>query len=319
MRQDLYGWVEGTSIPNKLTAVCWLDGAIVQLSAIFSEIQRLQDEKDKIISNKNSAVCTAVEQPCDLSQCFISLRKLANTTICSNIPSIGLQEKIKRKLAELKESGELSLMSIKESALLDFLSTYPFVVFLSTYPSVVARECSTESIADIFFMNEMIDTKSLSRPAITKILRTCKKKLSVNTYQATIHDKFDQLYHDVSNKGHISDNFLLSIIIATDANCYDIRCYHTSPCETFQRLKSLSHIYQRELRLLATEIIVSKKKEKMNKVCDKLKKLHKLNDKAVQSLILFLPRPYEKSEFGGTTMVHLFKINIPELKSFIHV
>ena len=144
-------------------------------------------------------------------------------------------------------------MSIKESALIDFLSTYP---------SVVARACPTESIADGFFMNGMIDTKSLSHPDITEILRTCKNKVSINANQATIHDKFDQLYNEVSNKGHISDDFLLSMGIAADANYSNIRCYHTSLCETFQRSKSLSHIHQRELRLLATEKIVIKGKRK---------------------------------------------------------
>ena len=64
---------------------------------------------------------------------------------------------------------------------------------------------------------------------------------------------------------------------------------------------------------------MSKKKEKVNKVDNKLKELRKFNDKAVHLLTSFLPRPYEKVLLSGNTMVHLSKINILELKAFIHV
>ena len=67
VREELYGWVKGTPIPDELTAACWVDGASVQLGAIIGEHQQIQDEQDKIVSNKHSAARTAVEQPCNLS------------------------------------------------------------------------------------------------------------------------------------------------------------------------------------------------------------------------------------------------------------
>ena len=100
-------------------------------------------------------------------------------------------------------------MPIKEGALIDFLRTYP---------SMVARACPTESIADGFILNRMIDKRSLSHLDITKILQTCKKNSSVNTYQSIIYDNFVQLYNEVSNKGHLSDEFLLSVGIGADVN-----------------------------------------------------------------------------------------------------
>ena len=80
VREDLYGWVKVTPIHDELTTACWVDGASVQLGFIVSKNQQLQDEIDKIISNKHSAAGTAFEQPCNLSPCFMNLRKLSNTT-----------------------------------------------------------------------------------------------------------------------------------------------------------------------------------------------------------------------------------------------
>ena len=144
VREDLYGWVKGTPIPDELTTTCWVAGASIQLGYVVSKNQQLQNETDKIISSKHNAARTAVEQPCDLSPCFISLRKLSNTITHSNIISIGLQEKIKAKFTELKEKGELSLSTTKEGVLIDFLSTYP---------SIVAHSCPTEFIAAGFLIN----------------------------------------------------------------------------------------------------------------------------------------------------------------------
>ena len=44
-----------------------------------------------------------------------------------------------------------------------------------------------------------------------------------------------------------------------------------------------------------------------------------MNDKAVQLLLSFLPRPYQKIQLSATTMAHLSTIKKPELKAFIHV
>ena len=101
-RSNLYGWVEGTPIPIELTAVCWCDGACVQLLAVVNETQQLNDEKDKIITNKHSAARTAVEKPCDLPLCFMSLRTLSNHSTRSDLPAVGLQRKIKNKFTQLK-------------------------------------------------------------------------------------------------------------------------------------------------------------------------------------------------------------------------
>ena len=74
--------------------------------------------------------------------------KMANYSTRSDLPAVGLQRKIKDKFTELKRIGELSLSSIKEAALVDFISTYP---------AIVSKACPTESIAQGFLLNGMID------------------------------------------------------------------------------------------------------------------------------------------------------------------
>jgi len=56
---------------------------------------------------------TSVEQPCNLSPCFISFRKLANGTTQDDILAVGLQLKMKKKFAELKAAGSLDLAEKK--------------------------------------------------------------------------------------------------------------------------------------------------------------------------------------------------------------
>ena len=140
----------------------------------------------------------------------------------------------------------------------------------------------------------------------------------MNSHQSIIKDTFYELYEEISTKGHLSDDFLLSMGIAADANYAHTKVYHTSTSETYQRSKSLSHSYQRNLRILATRKVLDSKKGKVDKAHQKLDDIHKLNTIAVSKLLSYLPRPHEKIPLHATTMIHLHSINVPELKAFIH-
>ena len=202
VRENLYGLKMGDPVPYELTAVSWSDGASVQLNAITDEQQQEMDSELKISSNKHSASRTAVEQPCDISPCFRSFRKLANGTSRDDVPAVGLQKKVKIKFAELKQKGILDLSEKKESALLDFLGSYP---------SIVSRACPTESIARGFLLNGMVDADSKANPDIAMILKTCKDKRKMQTHQALIEDKFGELYSESSATGMVSDRFQESL------------------------------------------------------------------------------------------------------------
>jgi len=142
-REELYGWKEDNEanqceIPDPLTAIYCTNGASVQLNDIFVEEQHEVDQQLKIITNKYSTAHTIVDQPCDLSPCFLSFRKLVNGIPCDDIPEIGLQMKIKSKFTGFNSKGILKLKYKKEAALVDFIGLYT---------STVTRVCQTESIA----------------------------------------------------------------------------------------------------------------------------------------------------------------------------
>ena len=77
MRKQYFDWIEGTPIPDTLTAVCWSDGACTQLQAITNEKQQLEDKSNKIVTCKNSAAITAEEQACDLASVFRTQNSLS--------------------------------------------------------------------------------------------------------------------------------------------------------------------------------------------------------------------------------------------------
>ena len=284
VRERLYGWKPGTPIPDALTAVCWNDGANVQLNSIVSEEQQIHDEKMKIITNKHSASRTAVEQPCDLCPCFMSFRQISKSITRSDIPAVGLQKKIKDKFLELSEKEELELAPLKQKALIDFLGCYP---------SIVSRACPTDSVARGFLLNGMIDKGSLAWPDIGAMLQTCKNKPRMNAHQGIIESKFSILYEEFQKKGIISDTFMMEAGIETDRNYLGEEVHRFSDCEAYQRSKCLSHDYQRERRKDAVKKAVH---DKMDNTVDDQKKLDALHDmsiKTVAKLMKFLPRPHE--------------------------
>jgi len=148
-----------------LTAVCWNDGANVQLNSIVSEEQQIHDAKMNITTNKHSASGTAVEQLCDLCPCFMSFHQISKSVTRCDIPAVGLQKKTKDKLSELKEKGELDLAPLKQKALIDFLGYCP---------SIVSRACPTDSEARGFL-------------------------------QGILENKLSILYEEFQKKGIISD------------------------------------------------------------------------------------------------------------------
>ena len=82
----------------------------VQLNAIVNREQQETDENTKIATNKHSAARTAVEQPCDVSPCFMSFRKIANHVARGSMPTVGLVVTIEKIFANLKERGVLDLV-----------------------------------------------------------------------------------------------------------------------------------------------------------------------------------------------------------------
>ena len=311
-RQALYGHVAGTPIPDPLTAVCWIDGAGPQLNATVSQIQLELDKNMKVITNKHSASRTAVEQPCDRGPCFRSFRKISNRVTRDDIPATGLQAKVHSKFIDLHKNGILMLAPLKSGALIDFIGSYP---------TIVSKACPTSSVADGFITNGMIDRNSLAYPDIAKILSTCKNSKLMSTHQFVIKRNFTEMYEEFSKKGAISDKFMHKIGICADTNLANENVWRNSDCEMYQRSKCLTHLWQRNRRVVARDAQLLK----INlKEVDKFKKYDKMmqyNVDAEQKLKTKLPHPRQDQPkiFTETSLLNFSSCNNNELKSFIHV
>ena len=85
IRKKLFGWVEGTPIPPELTAVCWCDGAPVQLNSMTNQEHMLKSEENRMILNKHAASCSAGQQPAD--PVFRSMKTLQSSASASDVPA----------------------------------------------------------------------------------------------------------------------------------------------------------------------------------------------------------------------------------------
>ena len=119
-----------------------------QLKAITNELNQSTDAINKIVSCKHSASRTSVEQACDTCPVFRSIKSISKSVTHANLPAFGLRSSLGCEFSKLKEQGTLNLKSIKESALLDFLSCYP---------SIISKAAPTEAVACVFIDDDMID------------------------------------------------------------------------------------------------------------------------------------------------------------------
>jgi len=63
-------------VPDELTTVAWLDGGMPQLAVVVTEEMQSQDAERKVLTCKHAAAATAVEQPCDTSAAFRTMKRL---------------------------------------------------------------------------------------------------------------------------------------------------------------------------------------------------------------------------------------------------
>ena len=85
-RVKYYGWVTGTYIPNDLTTCYWCDGANVQFNTIKSKRLKDVDKTKKVVTCKHSRSRTAVEQACDTSPIFRSIKVISQNITTESAP-----------------------------------------------------------------------------------------------------------------------------------------------------------------------------------------------------------------------------------------
>ena len=70
-----HGYIPGSEVPEKLTAVSWQDGDHGQLAAVTNETSLNEYARVRIIANKHNAARSGVEQPADGADVFMLLKQ----------------------------------------------------------------------------------------------------------------------------------------------------------------------------------------------------------------------------------------------------
>ena len=116
-------------------------------------------------------------------------------------------------------SNVLTMNSIKESALKDFLVSYP---------EFFTKAASTESIARGFHLNGMIEKKTNSWPDMDSILKICTSATISSTQEVLLYDFFELMYRAFMHVGRFTNELLYSIGILKDVNFDGDKVSHPS-------------------------------------------------------------------------------------------
>jgi hypothetical protein len=172
VRQYTYGMESETSVVDEeLKSVVWSDGAISQLNTICDEEQLQMELNKKIISCKQSASRTAVEQACDVCPYFRSRNKVQKSVTAKDLPPTGgLKYKLESVLKKQEEAGILNLSYKHKKAIVDFISCAP---------GISAKAAPTPyTISQGFKLNGMVDENTGCYPDFYKMIGTVRRKIS---------------------------------------------------------------------------------------------------------------------------------------------
>ena len=141
-------WLHRITSPFNGTCCSWCGGDQSQLKTITNGINQSTNAINKIVSCKHSVSRTSVEQACDTCPVFCSFKSISKSVTNATLPAFGLKSSLGCEFSKLKAEGKLNLKSLKESALLDFLSFYP---------SIISKAVPTGAVLCEFIDNGMID------------------------------------------------------------------------------------------------------------------------------------------------------------------
>jgi hypothetical protein len=151
-----------------LTAVAYCDGDISQINVIKNSINLFVD--NKVITNKQHASWSGVEQPADLARVFKLIKALLPEHMVKNIPAERCQMKALMIDAFKNKLDDLCLPSNKTKSLIDFIS------MLS---AIATKICTVKNIQHGFMEAGMFDGDNLRFPVYDKNLAMCRQNPSL--------------------------------------------------------------------------------------------------------------------------------------------
>ena len=229
--------VEGTEIPDSLTASAWLDGALAQLAVLTSEESLAASAALKVVESKHHASRTTTEQPCDAGPVFRSAKGAAKTT---NAQDSDYSMRLKLELKKLFVSNGVKLSPPKMDTLTDGLACMPIIQ---------QSACKLRNVVDGFVSTGIITSPTNPEPNKKAILGTKRTPLMAAD-EKLILDNFPILLEDVYNYGMVREETFdrLGFPEDRDSTGKIVRRDATITQEWMQRSKLLSHAYQRALR-----------------------------------------------------------------------
>ena len=143
-----------------------------------------------------------------------------------NAPFMGLKLIVHKVCKDLKHDNELMLSLKKESALNNFLSSYPTIIIKGT---------TTSAIKNSSIYNSMVDDGSYTNPDMMDILNTCKNKSFLLSIKQAVEYNLKNLYEEKMRVGMLLDE--------RDTKYAGTQISNNSKTESWQRVKCLSYHY----------------------------------------------------------------------------
>ena len=182
-------------VPQYLTAVGWLDGAIDQLAAVCQPYISEQCLQYLLLKCKQSAACTGVKQPSDIGDCYKEMKFLELTTSIEDIPEDTLTNVLDELFNEWAKDNVVNL-GRKQSILVDFLARLPYMM---------SKAFSSEKVRASFIRNGTIDSKDYIWPDLFTMIQTKRGEIKDSEVQLII-DSFPKLFPIMEKFGHITES-----------------------------------------------------------------------------------------------------------------
>ena len=208
IRMHHYDMPDTVHIPDNLTAVSWMDGCHGQLKLTTTE-NVLDTEKNlKIITNKHSAACTAVEQAADVRPMFKMMKAVIKKMSPSNTETSAVYCRLTKIIENLQDVSDPNNGRI---VLLPLHKKQAIVVGLSKLPIAMSTACTTEIIQSAFRDNGQLDAENGVMPDITKL---------IGTYRGSIGDRHYLKDREKLIKKYYAETYMTGRI---EESTYDIR------------------------------------------------------------------------------------------------
>lgn len=309
---------EAEEIGMEGTAVSWFDGGISQLKTIKDNEQQVKENKLRIICNKHARGCSAIQQPCDVSPAFRTIKRMLKYLCQDDYPDNTYLRQMKVLINETLQKKKVNLSQQKRESLIDLCVTLP---------SILAKGVGSRIVQKGFVETGMICEKTKTWPDFFKILQTCNNKdIGKAVMVQKIINDFPAMFEEQMEKGQLTDEFLLGLGYDQDKNTQGDEVHRKTSMnsEWNHRSKTISNDFQRALRksLVTTRDERIREKSRQNYV-ESCKILGK-NMEAENLLLSFLPEevdPKCKERFGTVTREMFFhrKMTKDLLKPFIFV